>query len=209
MEIFEIMKTAFVLWSGGLDSTALIYYYLKKGYKVDAGYVKLNNNENKTKQELDAIKSILTDLSPYNFHYKGIILESTIYGSAILPQFPIWMTALVYITEMYDEISLGYVMNDDAISFLEEIKQVWKSYEIFKYNKSELVFPLSKMNKEHIKSLLSENIFNKTVSCEMPIFDKKNKKYIPCNNCGACKRRNSYLIEENIKYPKLKLKRKK
>jgi diphthamide synthase (EF-2-diphthine--ammonia ligase) len=39
-----------VLWSGGLDSTALIHHLLGEGHSVDAVYVNIQNNLGKSKR---------------------------------------------------------------------------------------------------------------------------------------------------------------
>jgi tRNA U34 2-thiouridine synthase MnmA/TrmU len=52
-------KKYFVSWSGGLDSTFLIYKLLSEGYSVCSSYVKIGNNEEKTTRELNSIKNII------------------------------------------------------------------------------------------------------------------------------------------------------
>lgn len=184
-------KRVFVLWSGGLDSTALINYYLGQGYKVEAGYVKLLNNETKSVMELQAIEKLLVFLKPYSFKYLGVINETlTNSGSCTFNQLPHWIMSLVYMNNElnnYDEMSIGYIMNDDIISYLSDIQKLWKSYSPFCTGHAKLKFPLIRWNKASIKSSLNDDVFKETVWCENPLIN--GDKYVPCRHCNSCTRR--------------------
>ena len=68
------MKNVFILWSGGLDSTYLIYKNLNEGNKVISGYVSLLNNGKKVDMERQAIEKLKEEFNKefYNFEYKHI-----------------------------------------------------------------------------------------------------------------------------------------
>ena len=51
-------KKNLVLWSGGLDSTHLVYDNLSNGNKVSALYIELTNNDTKVKLEKAALKKM-------------------------------------------------------------------------------------------------------------------------------------------------------
>ena len=46
-------------------------------------------------------------------------------------QIPAWILGIIYCGELsnVDEVHIGYVMNDDAISYLSEIKKVYNSFQ--------------------------------------------------------------------------------
>ena len=167
----------------------------RKDCTVDAGYIKIINNVNKTEQELQAINELLNDLKIYDFNYKGIIAEVGINdGNTVFSQLPMWLLGLLFQdneNSNYDEIAIGYIMNDDVISYLKEIKKMWKSFKSIRLGKAKLKFPLIKHTKESIKNQIPIEVFNKTVWCENPnvVVDKKSKKYEPCGYCHSCKRR--------------------
>ncbi|MFW6242767.1 MAG: hypothetical protein ACOC2W_01275 [bacterium] len=187
-------KTVFCLWSGGLDSTYMIWDYLNKGYFVKAGYVEIKNNKHKTKIELKAIKEMVKIFNEYNFVYLDKITTISINnGFSFLTNFsqiPIWLLSIL-IDHECDKIAIGYVMNDDAISYLDDFQKIYKSYKsLYKYEDKKypiLEFPLKKENKEYIYNSLPENLRKHIVFCETPIL--KNKKYIPCLKCDSCKTR--------------------
>lgn len=147
------MKKA-VLWSGGLDSTYLIYKNLKEGHTVDAHYVDIENNDNKTKMELKAIDKLnkLFNKEFSNFNYKGTLLRVSVTGVAcydnlIFKQLPTWIYALQWIGYV-DCIEIGYVINDDAISYIEDIRKIYNSFSSIKDIIIPIEFPLTKVKKE-------------------------------------------------------------
>lgn len=196
-----IRKKVFCLWSGGIDSTYMIYKYLKEDYYVSCGYVKITNNVNKTETELKAIDNMLPFFRSFdNFMYEDIILETTINKSFILDfsQIPIWILSILT-TSGYDKVGIAYVMNDDAISYLNELKNIYNSYRELSSNSElpELEFPLSKIKKEYILISIPDELKKYTVFCENPILNKNNK-YEICYSCSACRRRFELEINGDI-----------
>lgn len=191
------MKTVYILWSGGLDSTFLIWKNLTEGNKVIAKYIELENNEHKSEMELDAIyklRKLFKEEFKDNFEYSYLlsidIVESA--HTVRLPQYPSWFTGCVYgLGDNIDEIQLGYVMNDDAISYLDDMKSLWKAYEPL-YNGStpfpELTFPLTKIHKKDYISVFNfpKKYYELTVWCENPTYT--HGCYIPCGECYPCER---------------------
>jgi 7-cyano-7-deazaguanine synthase in queuosine biosynthesis len=80
-------------------------------------------------------------------------------------------------------------MNDDALSFLEEIKFLWKAFNNFQVEWKTnpiplLTFPIIKMPKELLMKIASEyypDIFHKIHFCEFPNEDGSN-----CERCVSC-----------------------
>jgi len=190
------MKTILVSWSGGLDSTYLIYDYLKKGHIVKAFYTKLINNDNKVAFELDAIKKLSQQFTAefgdmfifYKESSEFMIATPSGKNDIVLSQPPIWLLSLLFILNKgIDEVAIGYVMNDCAISFLQDIQRVYKAYQPFFRNKlPKLIFPLTKLTKDSLYEQLPKNYYENTVTCEQPLITS-NGTYVPCYNCIPCK----------------------
>lgn len=145
-------KHYLVSWSGGVDSTYLIHKLLEQGHSVSAFYTALFNNVDKTKRETDAINEIrkIFELNP-NFSFKGSNnIELWSYGECIaLKQVPAWICSLMYFANSaYDAVAIAYIMGDDAISFIPDIKKIWNSYRgISDGLLPKLEFPLTKLKK--------------------------------------------------------------
>lgn len=182
------MKKIFVLWSAGIDSTFLIFHLLNKGYQVDAGYIKLLQNKNQTKRELKAIKKMIPLINDPNFNYVGVLNEVNIVnsGNVILNQIPIFLTSLYHL-EKYDEVAMGFVMNDDTISWIPDIINCYESFRPLVCNLPKLTFPLIKLKKTTLYESLPKKVKNEVVWCE----DEDgmyNKVTGYCNTCHSCKR---------------------
>lgn len=192
-------KKVFVLWSGGLDSTYTIMHYLKLGYCVEAGYIHVLNNETKSEMELDAISKLSNILSTeYSsptmtsscFEYVGKICSVEVHravSNVVLKQVPLWMLGMTYsVRSDVDIIAIGYIANDCALSYIDDIKRMYRSYMgLFEEKRPRLEFPLIKVQKSEILSGLPKNLSSLCVRCERPI--KRDGVFIPCHMCTPCK----------------------
>jgi len=186
------MKTIALFWSGGLDSTYLLYKNLEEGNIVYAYYVRIENNNDKMIEELNSInklKELFIEKYGDTFKYQDCITSTHVFGhthdNMIFKQVPSFIYASLWIDSTVEELQLGYVMNDDAISYLSDIKNIYNSFNVIRDGHiPELVFPLTKINKQQEYYALPEKYRKHIWYCENPIDHK------PCNSCGSCKRFN-------------------
>jgi len=192
-------KKVIVLFSGGLDSTYLIWKNLKDGNIVKPLYFEIENNMDKSSIEKQQINLLWNQ---FNIEFKDNIkpIEYTIKINIHLSgtneltfvQVPIWLLGILFsIDRNYDEVQIAYVGNDDAISYLKEIKNIYKSYQEITNNLIPLKFPLRKNFKHDILNELPLNYRNLTFSCENPkIISNINNNIIfePCGCCEPCKK---------------------
>jgi hypothetical protein len=182
------MKKYSVLWSGGLDSTFMIEYLLSLDYQVDAYYVELMNNEQKTRNELvaiDKLQQIPSFQNPlFKFHgtiYKGLIKVSSRHNPT-LPQSQVFLEGLALASpaEKGRRAAMGYVMNDCAISYIPEIKKYWKAKsEMFIDGLAPLKFPLMHDPKDGILMAISDEAKPLVHWCE-------NEDTVYPEICGTC-----------------------
>lgn len=196
------MGDILIPFSSGLDSTYLVHDRVSRGFSVKTVYFKISNNEDKSRIE-DIHRSYLIeklqDKHPGKIEdYDKVInvYVSVSYDPAItLSQPPIWMLGLAFspIVEGVDVIEMAYVMNDDAMSYMEEIRTLFKAYQPFCTNSTlpKIEYPLSKFQKETIHQQLPVEYRDYTWTCENPIIDAENDKvftYHECGTCHSCKR---------------------
>ncbi len=188
-----------VLYTSGLDSTFLVYKNLKEGNVVQPFYVRLSNNDTKTKAELYNIdKQIELFREAYGESIKSIrtIMKLNIdefsYTTALV-QAPMWVYALQFVQNCdIDEFQIGYVMNDCAISYLDEIKILYRTFHGLAMMGSKqvpLAFPLTKYSKVDILTDLPGKYRRYLWSCEMPrvIGEDDHIEYHPCGGtCHPC-----------------------
>lgn len=194
-------KIILILWSGGLDSTYLVYSALKEGHQVRAYYCDLQNNSEKTKVELEAIEKLraLFDQQFPNQLSFDVVATVSITGCGMrlmaFHQLCVWIPAIWWALDtQIDEVQLGYVCNDDAISYLPEIVSLYSGIAPFINGFNEqlppLTFPLIKYKKTWLKEWLPCEYFKLTVWCESP-----SGEGTPCGNCSPCRRRKNELNE--------------
>lgn len=186
-----------ILWSAGLDSTAILYEAAKKRENVRIVYIEIKNNLEKTKVEKTQISKILELLNKEfkSFFYVNYPITIDVNSSCEfigLKQPLIWLTGLFYSLRGFEkEIRIGYCMNDDAISYINEIKKIWKSFQPL-YDKPlpKLVFPLITSKKYRHMESLPDNIFQETTFCETPekLIGDHIVTWEDCGQCGACVR---------------------
>lgn len=182
-------KRVLVAWSGGLDSTYLIQRYLEMGYGVDAVTCNLANAyETQMKRERAAMKKMMKG------YFKGkdvnligtshIRLEGYCFSTLPLAQVPTWLyNLLCYLRENHVEVAVGYVMNDDAVSYLDSIRKVWNSFQELVHGHMTLPpleFPLVKYKKTMIWNSLETELKKHVTWCENPAKEDK------CGRCSSC-----------------------
>lgn len=190
-------KKVAVLFSGGLDSTYLVWKNLTDGNDVQPIYVEVENNQTKTILEKNRTGLLVQEFCkefPGKIHDIRYMIKVNVHAiedSLYFKQVPLWILATIFSQDLnVDEIQIGYVSNDDAISYLQDIQNVYKSYEpLMRYLKP-LVFPLSKKPKHDMAHELPE-IYRKYIfSCEMAtIIGSENAEFIeyePCCECTPC-----------------------
>jgi hypothetical protein len=193
-------KSVAVLFSGGLDSTYLVWKNLKEGNRVYPIYIEISNNNEKVlleKNRINLLFELFYEEFGFNINRIETILSVNVnhccYGELMFKQMPIWIFGLLFYQERIDEIQIGYVGNDDALSYLDDIQKIYNSYKtIYANNKLvPLKFPLKKAFKVEMAHELPSKYFNLIVSCENPTIINSNEKiikYKPCCECTACKR---------------------
>jgi hypothetical protein len=194
----KIGKKVAILFSGGLDSTYLVWKNLKEGNIVFPIYVEIENNEIKTILEKNRIELLWKEfhkddsfnLKPIQYAVKVGVHANE--GSLYFKQMPIWIFAVVFLQGMdVDEVQIGYVSNDDAISYLDDIQNIYKSYQAISEPMKPLVFPLTKEKKYMVAQELPEQYRKYVFSCEMAKIkgskDAEVIEYEPCCECASCK----------------------
>ena len=196
------MKRIAVLFSGGLDSTYLVWKNLKEGNEVIPIYVEIENNETKSIIEKNRVKLLRTEFAK-EFNAERRLMRDVEFaikvsvhaneGSLYFKQVPIWLFSAVFLQGMdsVDEIQIGYVSNDDAISYLDDIQNIYKSYQTVSEPMKPLVFPLTKKKKYDMAHELPKQYRDLIFSCENArIIGSKDAeiiKYEACCECVPCK----------------------
>ncbi len=204
-----------IVWSGGFDSTALILDCIQKNIAFDIIYIKLINNEIKTKIEIytrDLIKEKLSIYPVVNDSIDIIPMEIDISHQNLLSQPWIWLFGLTYFIsssiyiqlskfekniQTYSEVLMGYIRGDCFWHISQQFKKNY--YSLMSLSQIEdsslipkLVFPFEWMKKEDLYEIykikpLFQEVMDLTWTCENPKL--LNNNYVECCKCTTCQNR--------------------
>lgn len=189
-------KSIGVMFSGGLDSTYLVWKNLRRGHFVNLYYVEIENNDTKAKKEKEQIEKLwkaFDDAYPGMVGSMCVIMNikvlETFDPSYVLVQPPVWVYALSWIQHRVDEVQIAYVSGDDAIRFIPSIQNLYKAYGGFmvdNFKMKPLKFPLIKISKEKMMAELPRKFAEHVWSCEPQYYDMD--AIHPCGTCVPCKK---------------------
>jgi 7-cyano-7-deazaguanine synthase in queuosine biosynthesis len=209
-------KKILVSFSGGLDSTYLVYDNLRKGNTVTGLYTTIKNNINKIRVETHQTKKLgklFKEDFPGQFTLDmGIGFDIPSSNDLIFKQTLIWLVSLLYHhSSSYDEVQIGAVMNDDMISFIDDIKNIWESFSFLNPKHPILTFPLMKNGKAQLSDSLPKKYKDLVVFCENPTIikdyglpEEDNFEFTNCGECHSCKRYEFDKDIWNIEYGQIK-----
>lgn len=187
-------KRPLVLWSGGLDSTALVIDLLHKG-DIDVMYVDLWNNYYLQKHEKKAVtklKAIIADSG-----VKGRIVEEHTFGyhsfyptKNVYAQPALWLSAAVYLADPkhHSGVYIAYVSHDDAWHFKREITDAYDALNNLVCDgvKVPLEFPYEWMSKKQLLDNMKDFVYYTEVTNLIRYCESEQKE--PCGECNSCKR---------------------
>lgn len=209
-----------ILFSGGLDSTYLLWKALQEG-PVDVISVTANQWPKKAAAEEAAREAILnvaerlTDRCVgYNLHVDYRELFSKHFVAPAFAQPIQWIYGALQEVNpaRHSVLEIGYVAGDQILSELHNIRQAWLSLQAFSKKGPEvpIEFPLRFVTKMDIVEDMPVELLELVWYCESPKTQAGllNVATVPCGHCMACytrtgldamlKARYGYTIAEKI-----------
>lgn len=200
-------KRILIPWSTGVDSTVLVLHGVRDGYRVCYVHLKCDQPRNAYQVEserLPALKRAIIEkvqsrkdsrgesspvLKPFErFSHATVSLSST---PMPYKQLPAWFMHLMSMIgkEEYEEVQMGYLLNDDAAPACADLAQAWyhlaKAIYGLNFKVPPLTFPLLRHRKhELIDELEHWGILDLVWWCELPQFYDDGRR--PCEHCPSC-----------------------
>ncbi len=196
---------ALVLWSGGVDSTFLLYDLLtaSNNRRGEGEYVKLTESETVrtisinhpqiTMSEMGAMaRKKLVDKLKKKHGFKGfaqteIIISQTgpeanrNHDDGVI-QPVIWLAHAVQYLDTSEDCYIAYIRGDDVWHYRNYLYQAFDSLQALLGKTGKLMMPLEWVKKsEIINRLESLKLLKHTWYCELPTKDEK-----PCGQCASC-----------------------
>ena len=182
-------KRVLVLWSGGVDSTALAIALLEAKAEVTLLEIDTKQTPNyATETEYrrrqvewfhDQFKVSHTKFELGNIQGRGV---------ALYQQSMWWLSiALMHQTDAYDYIAIGWVASDSTSARRSEYLRVFNaSSSLLRAPGPKLVFPFATVDKWFMNEVYKpySNNLPEVWWCEHPVF--KRKKPTECGKCPSC-----------------------
>jgi 7-cyano-7-deazaguanine synthase in queuosine biosynthesis len=165
-----------VLWSGGLDSTYLIQKLLAENNRVEAFYVEIKNNIEKTERETAAIEKVLPFFKGKDFSFKRLVSIEMFDKSVKLQraQLPFFLFAAIHLP---GPVLLGSVKDDNTADQIPDVHAVVHALNRFREIPLVLEFPLLSLSKAEIYERIDPFVRERITFCQNHGDDL----------CGLCK----------------------
>ena len=189
------MKQILIMWSGGLDSSYMLYKYLTEtDYPIHAHHIILQNRaEFRWHQEQVAVNNIRDWLKKNcrKFDYSESSYYNRFVGRDIaLVLFVASQICYGLCWAGIDEIEVlaGWIVEDNKRAPIKRQSGVfYEGANNIIGTKLTLGYPIKDMTKQDIINKIPKELTDLTWSCRRPIF--RGGKAMPCGKCHACKER--------------------
>ncbi len=202
-------KRPLILFSGGLDSTFLLFDRLKHHGNVDVLYADGGQHIVKIHAEKLAREKIITALEKHTPHrvinrYEvGKIGHAEADGVLKLPsihrpQQTSWFLAALFTInpEIHTGVEIGNVLGDDNLGYVADLSKAWHHLMratrlgCFHYEPPAMRFPIMEFDKSRCWNALPEDVRELVWTCETPKWGPNNEganAAIPCGICVPCR----------------------
>jgi len=185
-------KLPLILWSGGLDSTSLVWDHLSHGRSVDVAYITLSNNDGKAAREIKARTSMKRVFKEYpnarirnDIEFKIPTIHTT--GiSSIQSYLWLWALNLIVNPDAHTHIELGYIRGDDFWHIGSKVIQLHSDIRDTFASDSDAVslkFPLEWTTKTSIYDKYQTEFGRKLLKHVTWCESHKKSKECECNPC--------------------------
>lgn len=190
-------KRPLVLWSGGVDSTAICDEFVKEGKRFDVLYVNGGQGALKTKAELNAIREIMEywESTTYDRRPPTVVEAKSNVTFAYSPsggfrQAIAWIVAALEVVDptKHSEVIIGYIAGDQILTELHAVQQAWKyMWAVGKIGPVvPIIFPLKYVTKVNVIATLPPELYTLTWVCEIPRNPHGDTTILPCGECPGC-----------------------
>ena len=189
--------TALVMFSGGLDSTGVLWKYVNGPEEFHVHHLYLVNKENRAGAEDYAVKSIVEHLSKTRkFGFSESYHEYPCYDGNFLWDsdiFSFMAGAVCLNMKTIESVAIGMTASDGGRNMSARIERANKIFEAFG-TKAKKVYPVIGMTKSQIYEMLPEELRVLTWSCRTPVY--KEGLATRCGRCKTCRQMRS-IVPDN------------
>lgn len=172
-----------MLFSGGLDSTGVLYKLINSKEELLVHHLYLSNKENRAEAEAVAVKNIVEYMKKIrNFTYTESYHEYPSYNGSFMWDSDLYNfvagTICLCIKEI-KQVAIGRTKSDIGIEVRAD--RGTKMLNLFAPDVKK-IYPVGDMTKKEIYDMLPVELRDLTWSCRTPIYKENN-----IEKCGRCK----------------------
>lgn len=192
-----------VVWSGGLDSTLILYDLLKKGvdvsvitFETEVFGLDKHHLEHATRQRF-LQKFSKNKIKEYTIKLDFPYTDVRGYNGGLTQQ-PFMISMVALYGQPYTTYHFGYHKGDDFFSYHNEHMKILENINSVMGKNVQLNFPLKFLHKwEIIDAIQTYGLDDYVWYCEYPENSKNGK--LPCGECVPCKthEQHSHLLKLN------------
>ena len=187
-----------VMFSGGLDSTAALWYVLQRPEKygeIHVHHIHIQNDENRWRAEAVAVEAILAYMrkhAPVAFTTSESTIRTPRFGNKFMFDAEIFNYLSGYMTSrdpLITKVIIGVTGTDYAIGFDEVAKRGKAMHNAFHFDEEDNAtrlkeFPLKDLTKDEVYKSLPPELALLTWSCRTPRY--VDGKPVECGKCKTC-----------------------
>lgn len=198
-----------ILWSGGCDSTWLLFEEAAKLPKGQPLRVLSVNHQNVRCSRIAARRKKIADFLWRSFWVPLEHIEVTVSATGGQPEFEgglaqpqMWLAASVSYLKQDEDLMLGYIRGDDIWHYRSELLAAFASLQALGWKTGKLLFPLEWSSKMDVLKYLANverggrDLLSLCWYCEMRTSGE------PCGDCPACRTHRMAMTE--LQYQKAK-----
>lgn len=189
-----------VCWSGGCDSTLVLYEQAARTKKHEVvRAVSINHSQvpaiESSKRARKALLARFREMGFFIDHAEVTVNSEGDFfvgGDGGMFQAPFWLAVASGYLRMGDHLYMGYVREDDFWHYRSWAHQIFDAVKVFMHTDGELKYPLEWTTKaEVIRKLKALNLLDLCWWCE----DGEKERIVPCGKCNSCLRHNNALAQ--------------
>ncbi len=193
------------MFSGGLDSTAVLYKLLTDeqyaDYNIHVHHMHLRNVEHRAIAEAVAIKKILDYFNEYNFKtfdFTESVIETFFLQPPKFKRFIFDSDMMAFFAaniclcdQSIKKIAIGHtqtdiLLADNLVLRRERMQKILDASFFPNEITAEWFSPLVELTKQETSDILPKELRDLTWSCRWPIYDENNTP-LTCGKCLTCK----------------------
>lgn len=187
-----------IMFSGGLDSTGVLWKYINESEELHVHHLYLVNKENRALAENKAVREIVEyTLKIRTFGFSESYHEYPCYNNNFIWDsdiFSFMAGSICLSMKTLRQVAIGTTASDISPNLSERIKRANKIFDAFG-TEAQKVYPLCNMKKKQVYEMLPEDLRNLTWSCRTPIYENEDMK--KCGRCKTCRQLSSFAPNNN------------